>query len=766
MDLHTPFHSADNRLSNCSVEVNRQRFPQTKYLDGEIDDFRNLPSSQPISLVAIASKSSNSRRKGKGWRPMTDKELGNDPLEEPSTAVETPNNANNTCELVTVHVSKPSQLSPQIANNPDPNSSPSEGQVEPLFGSSRLLDPNSLDIFELHPLYRMDAGSGVYGHGQPQGKPLSSSAQHDAISIAQNQARAATVDRNAQFMATLDSQGRRRMSYNPYAPVGIQQYQTVPYPYCHPAYQGYNTNTHLHHQGRWQPDPRTHGLPVNDQIALHRIPPHIQQISYPIPHTALNRGFLPENMPFRPDNKAVHPGPHENLLSKTAKTLSKAIDSQVQQDASLPRTQETTRHQDPRADLLAFGDLPLELKYKNSVELASLGDMNINLSVGGPNKWKPLGITRDASQINYDLNSQIPSYSPSAVVSSGTASAIQPNPSKVAVSLTSPTSSRLLGPFNQPDEAKVANNSGERMGTIAGDAGQQRWETPSWWSIREPNPFCKKSETNPGRMNTFPETVPVWKPEDYMSFQPTFGKRHGIYAMDLPVKRAPGERPLIGDTRGLLERPASSLPCSGLQLRKDDQLSSSNIPLPPGLKPPPGLVHPGVIDSSNNLGEVKPLESLEAKNAAYNRQRASVSEDWFKTSDANTDDAFRQHLLFIAEEEAVRLKNAGEKRPVVERNGRILDANTLLWGDVLATMRSYVVDRPPDRINYLANFGSVRDECIEPSHGGRRSYFDTDPNANKWRAPAGTADVVNLRLNPNQSSPSSRSEQVENSREI
>lgn len=144
-------------------------------------------------------------------------------------------------------------------------------------------------------------------------------------------------------------------------------------------------------------------------------------------------------------------------------------------------------------------------------------------------------------------------------------------------------------------------------------------------------------------------------------------------------------------------------------------------------RPPPGLAHPrGPGAASFSTGHTSAAT-----------ERLLEADRWFH-ADGRGEKVFRHQVLAVAQEEAARRKMLrGRFRP--GEDDSLFEPNTLLLGNVIANLRSYVVGDRKEQFGNFANFGPVPYHCCEPSHGGRRSYFDSDPSVGQWRLPTGRA---------------------------
>ncbi|GAD92117.1 hypothetical protein NFIA_034840 [Paecilomyces variotii No. 5] len=139
--------------------------------------------------------------------------------------------------------------------------------------------------------------------------------------------------------------------------------------------------------------------------------------------------------------------------------------------------------------------------------------------------------------------------------------------------------------------------------------------------------------------------------------------------------------------------------------------------------PPPGLPTPAKFMDLAASVECFP----------HANSRLVESNAWFHT-DNRGEKQFRQRVRQIAREDAQRrMRIRGDAYP--NREDVTAVQITVLLGDVLANIQSYI-GRP---CGEFANFGNVPPHCCEPSHGGRRSYFDRDPSIDQWRLPSGRA---------------------------
>ncbi|KAK2775288.1 hypothetical protein FQN53_003188 [Emmonsiellopsis sp. PD_33] len=145
--------------------------------------------------------------------------------------------------------------------------------------------------------------------------------------------------------------------------------------------------------------------------------------------------------------------------------------------------------------------------------------------------------------------------------------------------------------------------------------------------------------------------------------------------------------------------------------------SQSRFRFPPGLPIPAGLTDTTPVVEKPDMMTSRLVDSTA----------------WFN-EDRRGGDELRQKITETAQEVAARQKKNGiaPLRPG-ERAG-VAEAGTILLGHVLANFQSYTLgDSNQDK--GFANFGSAPSYCYEPSHGGRRSYFDIDPITDPWKLP-------------------------------
>lgn len=94
------------------------------------------------------------------------------------------------------------------------------------------------------------------------------------------------------------------------------------------------------------------------------------------------------------------------------------------------------------------------------------------------------------------------------------------------------------------------------------------------------------------------------------------------------------------------------------------------------------------------------------------------TENWFH-ADNRRNEPLQLQIGRIADEFA-------ENQPEVADIERTKQTTELLGG-VILNLHAYISDDRKSQGAYFANFGTVPARCCEPSHGGRRSYFDCDP---------------------------------------
>ncbi|KAJ9259212.1 hypothetical protein DTO195F2_5029 [Paecilomyces variotii] len=139
--------------------------------------------------------------------------------------------------------------------------------------------------------------------------------------------------------------------------------------------------------------------------------------------------------------------------------------------------------------------------------------------------------------------------------------------------------------------------------------------------------------------------------------------------------------------------------------------------------PPPGLPIPAT-----------PMDlAASAEYFPHANSRLVESNTWFHT-DNRGEKQLRQRVRQIAREDVGRrMRLRGDV--YVNRGDVTAVQTTVLLGDVIANIQSYIGRSRGD----FADFGDVPPHCCEPSHGGRRSYFDRDPSLDQLRFPPGRA---------------------------
>ena len=141
------------------------------------------------------------------------------------------------------------------------------------------------------------------------------------------------------------------------------------------------------------------------------------------------------------------------------------------------------------------------------------------------------------------------------------------------------------------------------------------------------------------------------------------------------------------------------------------------------LFPPPGLPYPKYTGP--------PLEPLDEPLPAPG-SRLDESNRWYH-SDGRGEEELRKRITAITRADSLKRKEARGSAPKT-KDDKIADASNILLGGVLANLQSYLSGDPKDQFGNFAKFGNVPDSCVEPSHGGRRSFFDQDP-FDSWGLP-------------------------------
>lgn len=176
---------------------------------------------------------------------------------------------------------------------------------------------------------------------------------------------------------------------------------------------------------------------------------------------------------------------------------------------------------------------------------------------------------------------------------------------------------------------------------------------------------------------------------------------------------------------------AASIPeTQGSAMYREDEVGSlmrkSETPAPKAagktLKPPPGLASHALAKDTErpSFGKLPKAESVALEE----------SNRWFHT-DSRGEQHIREQVTEIAQahaEDCKKLKGAA--------NAETAKQTTLLLGNVIANLQSYVSDDRKKQAQNFANFESVPDQYCEVSHGGRHSYFDCDSSVGQVRVSA------------------------------
>lgn len=137
--------------------------------------------------------------------------------------------------------------------------------------------------------------------------------------------------------------------------------------------------------------------------------------------------------------------------------------------------------------------------------------------------------------------------------------------------------------------------------------------------------------------------------------------------------------------------------------------------------PPPGLTRRGSEDEQDPSFSPEELERQEKKREAHARA----------ISGEKTLQEFNDRIREISIEEKDKRIKAGEDEAQADNAAEM----TILLGQALVNLSSYVAGDPDGQPRCFANFGPVPDHAIEPSNGGTRSFFDIDPRVDPWRLP-------------------------------
>ncbi|RJE19437.1 hypothetical protein PHISCL_08226 [Aspergillus sclerotialis] len=159
----------------------------------------------------------------------------------------------------------------------------------------------------------------------------------------------------------------------------------------------------------------------------------------------------------------------------------------------------------------------------------------------------------------------------------------------------------------------------------------------------------------------------------------------------------------------------------------EDQIQDSWFqgPTVKQLGPPPGLLN----RIASERRRLSPIGSQ------FSRQRAILKEanNWFHT-DNRGDEELRQQVAEVAQSHADNLaKSKGLSNPNEDPEIENSKQMTLLLGNAILNLKLYRTGDRDAQASNFANFGPAPPHCYEPSHGGRRSYFDRDPFVDTWR---------------------------------
>jgi hypothetical protein len=141
--------------------------------------------------------------------------------------------------------------------------------------------------------------------------------------------------------------------------------------------------------------------------------------------------------------------------------------------------------------------------------------------------------------------------------------------------------------------------------------------------------------------------------------------------------------------------------------------------------PPPGLPFPKALGRHSHL-------VLHSSRSLAERSRIAETHAWFH-ADRRGEEQLRERVADIAREYASR-QSGTRTSSCPSRSDNIGFQSTLLFGNVLANLQSYIGGDPYQGPANFANF--AQGHCYEPSHAGRRSYFDPDPMINTENLPS------------------------------
>ncbi|KAE8353237.1 hypothetical protein BDV28DRAFT_157174 [Aspergillus coremiiformis] len=148
------------------------------------------------------------------------------------------------------------------------------------------------------------------------------------------------------------------------------------------------------------------------------------------------------------------------------------------------------------------------------------------------------------------------------------------------------------------------------------------------------------------------------------------------------------------------------------------------------IRPPPGLSEP-VAQSSTAWPSIFRNDPL------VTQRRLDEANGWFH-KDARGKDQLREQVRDIAQNYAERIERLGGATHASQESAAAKETSLLL-GNVIVNLHSYVSENSLRDAAGFADFGDVKSCYCEPSLGGRRSYFDRDPSVEHWRLPLGRA---------------------------
>ncbi|KAL1986369.1 hypothetical protein VTN96DRAFT_6448 [Rasamsonia emersonii] len=607
-----------------AAELNAATAARARYRNGELSDLSELPSSRPISLGELSSRS-NSRNKGsKAWKPfpLTDVEESSEPVEPvpnkptvrpPSTQFHPSFHLDTPHSKLTQHPLPTAEAPVLVQRSSDRN--PRNMENRPWFHEM-------VTQIQRNPL-------GYLGVLEDIGN--NSMSQRFAVPVP-NEGKHRDIDRPLAPQDVSPTKQEEKTAYRGFQQNNLFQqdklFMTVTQ--SDPYVQDYQIVSEMSRlKGPETSDPFVYPPQQYGQIEFHNQPAQVQQVQAPLPHTPERHYGL--QTPVRRVNGRI--GADTGLSMMAANPAA----SSVQRGPSTPS--------------------------QNGINITA--------------KYSEERNTSKKTEI-YDAKREMTAYLNSVVEAS------MSNKGKIA----------LDDPF-VPKSASILTKKEPEA------PNQQNGTSPMRVNPYDPLKSNQESNAPASQSDSLSNVSKVSLLPSFEGFHPMSKSERVLFSSDLVKKVGKSlEGPSVTETP-----------------RVDGSVK----------RPPPGLAHPSGPGAA----------SFSASHTSAAIERLLEADRWFH-ADGRGEKVFRHQVLAIAQEEAAKRKMLrGPIRPVEEES--LFETNTLLLGNVIANLRSYVVGDRKEQFGNFANFGPVPYHCCEPSHGGRRSYFDSDPSVGQWRLPTGRA---------------------------